>query len=86
MALPVQQMHFDGLMLAVDGRPHANIHHGGQALVRAGLELPGNPLADLIGGGLYGRLAEDLNRIAVNRSERPGLPEVVAHCLCEAPY
>jgi protease-4 len=59
---------------------------GGQALVKAGLELPGNPLADLIGGGLYGRLAEDLNRIAVNRSERPGLPEVIAHCLCEAPY
>lgn len=59
---------------------------GGQALARAGVELPGNPLAELIGAGLYGRLAKDLNVIAANRSERPALPEVIAHCLCEAPY
>lgn len=59
---------------------------GAEAMVKAGLELPTNPLSRLIGTNLYGRLIDDLNRIAEARTGRPNLPEVVAHCLCEAPY
>ena len=58
---------------------------GAEALVRAGLELPSGPLARWIGNDLYGRLSDDLSRIAEARSQRPGLPEVMAHCLCEPP-
>ena len=58
---------------------------GSSALARAGLELPDHPLRRLVGNGLYDRLAEDLNRVAAAGDDRRRLPEVMAHCLCEAP-
>ncbi len=59
---------------------------GAEAMVRAGLELPVNPLRSLVGNAVYDQVTEDLDRIAEARSGRPGMPEAVAHCLCEAPY
>ena len=59
---------------------------GAEAMVKAGLQLPLNPMRSLVGNALYDRVTEDLSVIAEARTTRPGLPEVVAHCLCEAPY
>lgn len=58
---------------------------GGSALARAGLELPASPLRRLVGNDLYGRLIDDLALISSASDDRRRLPEVMAHCLCEAP-
>ncbi|NKI36090.1 signal peptide peptidase SppA [Wenzhouxiangella sp. XN79A] len=58
---------------------------GAEAMVRAGLDLPTHPIRALFGNALYDQVTGDLTVIAGTRSSRPGMPEVVAHCLCESP-
>lgn len=58
---------------------------GAEALARAGLQLPRNPLAQLIGNELYRRLSTEFSQIVAARGQRSGLPEIMAHCLCAAP-
>ena len=58
---------------------------GASALARAGLELPASPLRRLVGNDFYTRLVDDLALISSTAGNRRGLPEVMAHCLCEAP-
>lgn len=57
---------------------------GGQALIHAGIELPQSALPRLFGNDLYRRVLAQLDMVAA-ASERRGLPDVMAHCLCEAP-
>jgi protease-4 len=58
---------------------------GASALARAGLEVSANPLRRLVGNDFYGRLIDDLGRVSGAADNQRGLPEVMAHCLCEAP-
>lgn len=58
---------------------------GGAALAQAGLELQPPMLARWMGRDLYLSMLQQLNRIADASSPNRGMPDVMAHCLCEPP-
>ena len=58
---------------------------GSAALAQAGLELELPMMARWMGRDLYLGMLEQLNQVALASQPKAGLPDVVAHCLCEPP-
>ena len=58
---------------------------GGAALAHAGLELEPPMFARWMGRDLYLSMLDQLNQIAEAGSPNGGMPDVMAHCLCEPP-
>jgi len=58
---------------------------GGQALAHVGLEIQRPAMARLLGRDLYLSMLEQLNTIAQHSQPSRGMPDVMAHCLCEPP-
>ncbi|MEM7053238.1 MAG: signal peptide peptidase SppA [Pseudomonadota bacterium] len=58
---------------------------GSAALAQAGLEFEPPMLVRWMGRDLYLGMLEQLNQIAAAGQPKSGLPDVMAHCLCEPP-
>ena len=58
---------------------------GGAALAHAGLELEPPMFARWMGRDLYLSMLQQLNQVAEAGNPNRGMPDVMAHCLCEPP-